>query len=153
MPFLNGRELTEKIREFEIYKQIPILCASAQEIDMKKPENKCFTGSILKPISFSDAQRLIDTFIKYSEYHDCFSNSENNSRLISKGFEGKEGTWKTGSSQKEVLPNEFDMSMEESDIMPNDLMDEYQPKEEIKVHGIPDYSIRQPKSRFFIDQP
>ena len=73
MPIMNGSEFAIAVRKFSEYSRVPIICATAQELDMDEMPNKCFSGTMLKPISNEDVQNLIDSYIQQKSPHQCYN--------------------------------------------------------------------------------
>lgn len=73
MPIMNGSEFAIAVRKIPEYTKVPIICATAQELDLDDLTNKCFSGTMLKPISNEDVQNLIDTYIQQKSPHQCYN--------------------------------------------------------------------------------
>lgn len=73
MPFMSGIEFAQKVRGIVEYKDTPLICSSANDLDPKM--SKIFSGSLLKPISSKDIEILTSTYFK-GKNHVCEVNSK-----------------------------------------------------------------------------
>ena len=72
MPIMNGLELARKVRALGgAYLTIPIICATAQELDQRSENNKVFTGQLVKPISMENVLDLMRMYIEPRASHEC----------------------------------------------------------------------------------
>src|SRR3990167_9213834 len=69
MPFKNGAEFAAELRQIEAYKDIPIICSSAGEIDPNKAVH--FTASLSKPIESIEVEHLLEKYTAKREAHIC----------------------------------------------------------------------------------
>src|SRR3990167_8234883 len=69
MPFMDGVEFAQSVRELEEYFQVPIICSSANEIEPERAE--VFTFFIKKPITNQDVVELIDSYLPKTNAHTC----------------------------------------------------------------------------------
>ena len=69
MPYMSGVELATEIRKLSRYQNIPVICASANEIVGE--EAAYFTETMLKPISSTDVQYLLSKYLRGSDDHTC----------------------------------------------------------------------------------
>ena len=163
MPHMTGLELSIEIRKIERYQKIPIICASANEIEEK--ELVYFTETMLKPISSSDIQYLISKYIKAGSVHTCeaFMNNltdPNFNISLTKGFtlNKKSKTDKLMDMDKGTLGSENNIRLE----IPN-TRDQQSRKyrisgvelggEEIKVRGDKYEKEEDAENMWFVDEP
>ena len=72
MPIMTGAELAKKVREIgPEYREVPIICASAQEIDLSEEQNRVFTNQLVKPISMENIIEIMRMYLKSAESHFC----------------------------------------------------------------------------------
>ena len=68
MPRMNGAELAAKVRQMGgCYDNIPIICASAQKIDLSEKENHGFTDQIEKPIFQANLLKIMRKYLRHDQ--------------------------------------------------------------------------------------